>query len=87
MSAQPILCVDDVSKAFGAEKEVRVLEGVKFTVNPGEKTSLIGPSGCGKSTLLGLIAGLLTPDSGTIEIDGVSLNGLTDAERSTLRAA
>ena len=87
MSIQPILCVDDVSKSFGAEKEIRVLEGVKFTVNPGEKTSLIGPSGCGKSTLLSLIAGLLTPDSGTIEIDGVSLNGLTDAERSTLRAA
>ena len=65
---------------------VPVLRGVELTIMPGEKASLIGPSGCGKSTLLSLIAGLLAPDEGTIEIDGVSMSDLDDAGRARLRA-
>ena len=46
----------------------------------------MGPSGSGKSTLLSLIAGLLRPDSGTVEIDGVAISELDDRHRAHLRA-
>ncbi len=55
-----------VGKAFGKRM---VLRDVSLNVSAGERLVIIGPSGCGKSTLLRLIAGLLTPDSGTIRID------------------
>jgi NitT/TauT family transport system ATP-binding protein len=46
------------------------LNDVRLAVRPGEFVSLLGPSGCGKSTLLNLIAGILQPTAGTVEIDG-----------------
>jgi ABC-type lipoprotein export system ATPase subunit len=83
----PILQVRDVAKSFGTpDARVPVLEDVELTIMPGEKASLIGPSGCGKSTLLSLIAGLLRPDRGTVEIDGVPMSDLDDAGRARLRA-
>ncbi len=48
----------------------RVLKGVDFSVNPGEIFCIFGPNGSGKTTLLDCILGLLTPDGGTIAIDG-----------------
>jgi len=48
---------------------VAVLEGVDLDVAAGEFVSVLGPSGCGKTTLLGLLAGLLTPTTGAIEIN------------------
>jgi len=63
-----------------------VLEGVDLTIEAGEKVSLVGRSGSGKSTLLALIAGLLRPDAGWVEIDGVALIELDDAGRAALRA-
>ena len=57
----------DLSKSFGP---ARVLEDVSFRVEPGELVALLGPSGSGKSTLLRAIAGLDTPDTGTITIKG-----------------
>lgn len=56
-----------VGRRFG---ELEVLDGVGFTVAPGEVLSVIGPSGCGKSTLLALLAGLDEPDSGTVSVEG-----------------
>jgi ABC-type nitrate/sulfonate/bicarbonate transport system ATPase subunit len=47
-----------------------VLDNINLRFNPGEFISLIGPSGCGKSTLLRLIAGLIRPGAGTIDLDG-----------------
>jgi NitT/TauT family transport system ATP-binding protein len=49
---------------------VRALERVSLSVRDGEFLSLVGPSGCGKSTVLRLIAGLLTPTSGQVQLDG-----------------
>lgn len=61
----------DVSKSFGS---TCVLQPTSLTVSPGRTTVLIGPSGCGKSTILRLMIGLLTPDTGTIRFEGVTLH-------------
>jgi NitT/TauT family transport system ATP-binding protein len=61
----------DVSHHFAhPDGRLLVLDGVSFSVAEREIVCVVGPNGSGKSTLLRLIAGLLTPDAGTIEIDG-----------------
>jgi NitT/TauT family transport system ATP-binding protein len=57
-----------LAKRFG--NGVQALADLSFTLNQGDFVSLLGPSGCGKSTALRLIAGLLTPDSGTVNFPG-----------------
>lgn len=56
------------------------LSPVNLTVEEGEFITIVGPSGCGKSTLLRLVAGLLTPTSGKLSLDGEEIMG-TDAKR------
>ncbi len=70
--------VRSVTKSFGAATAVA---GVSFTVKRGGLTVLLGPSGCGKSTMLRMIAGLDEATSGTIEIGGRDVGGLTGAAR------
>jgi len=83
----PLLQLRGVSKAYqSATGSEVVLQNVDLTIEAGQKVSLMGPSGSGKSTLLSLIAGLLRPDAGTVEIDGVALAGLDDGERAALRS-
>jgi NitT/TauT family transport system ATP-binding protein len=69
----------DVSKRFPAkrpgEAEVLAVRDVTLTIADGEVVSLIGPSGCGKSTLLNMGSGLYLPTEGTVEIDGVRVDG------------
>lgn len=66
--------VDRVTKVFnaGQRNEVEALVEVDLSVAPGEFVSLIGPSGCGKSTLLRLIANLIEPSAGTVDVFGKS---------------
>ncbi len=64
---------------------VRALVNVDFQVARGEFVSLAGPSGSGKSTLLNVIGGLDRPDEGTVEVDGVLLNELSESQLSDLR--
>ena len=52
-----------------------VLRGIDLSVAPGEFVCVVGPSGCGKTTLLRLLAGLLTPNRGTVEHDGRPVTG------------
>jgi len=83
---RPIVKLAGVSKAFESPTGVtKVLDGVELQIQPGQKVSLVGPSGSGKSTLLSLIAGLLPPDAGTVEFDGVVLSDLDDGARAALR--
>ena len=59
--------VDHVNKAFASDRgRVVTADGLTFTAAAGEITAVIGESGCGKTTLLRMIAGLETPDSGSI---------------------
>lgn len=53
--------------------ETPALDQVDLAVRPGEFVSLLGPSGCGKSTLLNLVAGILQPTTGMVEIDGAAV--------------
>ena len=66
----PAIVLQRVSKVFdpGSDGAVNALEDIDLVVQPGEFVSLIGPSGCGKSTLLRLIADLIAPTSGTIQV-------------------
>lgn len=83
----PAVRLAGVCKSYiSAGATTPVLEGVDLAIEVGQKASLIGPSGSGKSTLLALIAGLLRPDEGSVEIDGVALAMLDDSERAGLRA-
>jgi phospholipid/cholesterol/gamma-HCH transport system ATP-binding protein len=61
-----------------------VLEGVSFSVEAGERISLIGPGGCGKSTVLRLLCGLSLPVSGQIELFGNDTTHISEKERNKL---
>jgi len=63
-----------------------ILRDIDFTLNKGETAAIVGASGSGKSTLLSIIAGLDTPSSGTVHIDGVDLFAMDEDQRAALRA-
>ena len=63
-----------------------ILRDIHFTLNKGETAAIVGSSGSGKSTLLSIVAGLDTPTSGTVHIDGVDLFALDEDQRAALRA-
>ena len=62
--------VQDLRKSFG---ELKAVQGVNFTVQPGEIFSLLGPNGAGKSTTISMLSGLLRPDEGEARIMGHSI--------------
>lgn len=64
--ARSIARLDGVRKSYGA---VRALDGVDFSIHPGECIGLVGHNGAGKSTLMSILAGTNTPDTGQIAID------------------
>jgi len=75
-----MITLDNVHKAFGANK---VLQGVNLTIARGQSMVIIGGSGTGKSVALKSILGLVTPDSGTITVDG---QDVTKVERDAFLA-
>jgi putative ABC transport system ATP-binding protein len=63
-----------------------ILRDINLRLNEGETAAIVGASGSGKSTLLSIIAGLDTPSSGTVRIDGVDLFAMNEDQRAALRA-
>ncbi|MGO1844240.1 MAG: ABC transporter ATP-binding protein [Corynebacterium casei] len=67
------------------ESTITALDRANLQARPGELTTIIGESGSGKSTLLSVAAGLVSPDSGHVEVAGIDLTGADDKTRSTAR--
>lgn len=67
------------------ESTITALDRANLQARPGELTAIIGESGSGKSTLLSVAAGLVSPDSGHVEVAGIDLTGADDKARSTAR--
>jgi ABC-2 type transport system ATP-binding protein len=65
-----MLAVDSLARAFGSLKAVK---GISFQVAPGEIYGLLGPNGAGKTTTISCVCGLLRPDAGRIELEGIAL--------------
>lgn len=69
------LQLQDISIAFSNQK---ILDSFNLEVKEGEFVALIGPSGCGKSTLLNILAGILPCQTGTIQVDGKQVKGISN---------
>ncbi|MCG8686790.1 MAG: ABC transporter ATP-binding protein [Desulfobacterales bacterium] len=70
--------IEKVSKAYHHpnKKDQEVLKDISFSIDPGDFVIILGESGCGKTTLLNLLAGLETPSSGEICVDGKEISGI-----------
>lgn len=75
-----MLTVRNLCKSFG---ETKAVDNVSFDVQDGEMLCLLGPSGCGKTTLLMTLSGFLSPDDGTIEMDGSDVTNVAPEKRPT----
>jgi len=90
-SSQSIVEAAGLSKvvrlnAAGSASELVILQDISLRIMPGEAVAIVGASGSGKSTLLGLLAGLDTPSSGAVRLDGADLFALDEDGRAALRA-
>jgi branched-chain amino acid transport system ATP-binding protein len=79
VSASPILATRDLGLVIGG---ATIVTDVGLEVREGELLAVIGPNGAGKTTLFNLISGLLRPTSGSVELDGVDINGQAPFRRT-----
>jgi putative ABC transport system ATP-binding protein len=78
----------DIRKSLPLGRErIDILNGISLRINHGEFVSIVGPSGSGKSTLLGIIAGLDSPTSGTVLVDGVDITKMSEGALAAVRNA
>lgn len=81
-----ILRVENLTKTYqSGGRELTVLHGVNFSLEPGDTFSIVGPSGSGKTTLLGLCAGLDRASSGSVYLNDIQLDKLSEDERAAVR--
>ncbi len=78
---QPKIQIRDLYKSFGSKK---VLQGLNLDIAAGESVVVIGGSGSGKSVLLKCVLGIVTPDSGSIQVDGIEITKLRGEERQQM---
>lgn len=81
LSRGTALVVRGLSVAYGSH---RVVDALSFDVAPGTSLALLGPSGAGKSSVLMAIAGLLEPESGTVELEGRDVTRLAPEQRNAV---
>ena len=87
MMNSPIIAAHSVTKTYQAgEIEVHALNGVDLAIEKGQMVAVMGPSGSGKTTLLNIFSGIDDATSGQVIIDGVSIHGMSDGDRTTYRA-
>src|SRR5918996_3422177 len=94
MAANELLVVEDLVKYFPITRgiifqkqvaAVQAVDGVSFTVKPGETLGVVGESGCGKSTMARCVMRLLDPTSGRIVFDGRDITRLSRAQLRPIR--
>ncbi|MFS8096753.1 ABC transporter ATP-binding protein [Lentzea alba] len=81
-----VLATENLTKVYSGEVPVTAVQDVTITVRSGELVALTGPSGSGKTTLLGLLGLLDTPTAGQVRVLGEPAAGLSDRQRTALRA-
>ena len=82
----PILNAKGLTKTYqNAGRTLTILQDIDLVIEEGITMSIVGPSGSGKTTLLGLCAGLDRPTSGTIELNGISIDKMNEDERAHMR--
>lgn len=82
-----ILSVNNLSKVYkGAGHELTVLRDVSFSIKKGSTVSIVGPSGSGKTTLLGLCAGLDSSSGGSVYINDIRIDNLSEDEKARVRS-
>jgi len=82
----PAVKAQNLTKTYGeGETEVHALRDVSFDIPSGEFVVVLGPSGSGKTTLLNQLGALEDPTSGSVQSDGIELNGLDERDRTSYR--
>ncbi|HEX8034119.1 MAG TPA: ABC transporter ATP-binding protein [Ktedonobacterales bacterium] len=78
----------DLRKSLPLGRErIDILKGINLRIEHGELVAIVGPSGSGKSTLLGIIAGLDSPTSGSVLVDGVDITRMSEGKLAAVRNA
>ncbi len=85
-TAEPVVAAKQLSRTYGeGDARVYALRDVEVSFPAATFTAIMGPSGSGKSTLMHVLAGLDRPTAGSVFIDGIGLNGLSDKKLTLLR--
>jgi putative ABC transport system ATP-binding protein len=83
---EPIVAAKDLTKVYGeGDTAIKALDAVSFTINAGEFVVLLGPSGSGKTTLLNQIGALEPATSGSMNVNGHEIAGMSENERTEYR--